>query len=434
VWREASVADVDVADLNPAFAAKLAALRDALDRAGVSSSVISGYRSPEYQQQLINQGVRPAAQPWRSFHQYGLAADLNLPGGDYRRMWDLAPQFGLHPLGAFDAGHVQLAGDLPGLVSQLHLAGWRPASQPAPATGAIAYAPPGQPSRVATVAPGTTLNSSPLDIVINAESGNRNVNNTTQGTSSGQAQGFAQITTGTWSDFAPKAGVDLKMYPTPDSAPRDVQIAVANTIPLNRWAPSTVNAVLAKYPGIDTSQTLGAIQSAALGGASGGSGTAAGGNLASGAAGAPAAPQGSLAGFKPGSPAEASMKAAAKTLGTDAQPQAPDMPSPPPIPPAQAQGGLMMMGPGGQNQLPRALAQQYLQQQGVPTAPSLAAFGPQAPPRPFAPPGGASGMPAMPGTTLNSPSQLQMALMTGAINPYDLYASGGYGGGYQGSV
>ena len=43
------------------------------------------------------------------------------------------------------------------------------------------------------------------------------------------------------------------------SAPRDVQAKVASAIPLNRWAPTTVNAVLAKYPGIDTSQTLGPI-------------------------------------------------------------------------------------------------------------------------------------------------------------------------------
>ena len=50
----------------------------------------------------------------------------------------------------------------------------------------------------------------------------------------------------------------------------------------------------------------------------------------------------------------------------------------------------------------------------------------------MAPPGAATGMPSMPGTTLNSPSQLQMALMTGAMNPYDLYANNAatYGGGF----
>jgi hypothetical protein len=39
-------------------------------------------------------------------------------------------------------------------------------------------------------------------------------------------------------------------------------------------------------------------------------------------------------------------------------------------------------------------------------------------------PGGATGIPmtGIAGTTLNSPSQLQMALMTGALSPYDMYA------------
>lgn len=72
------------------------------------------------------------------------------------------------------------------------------------------------------------------------ESGNRNIPNTTKGTSSGQAQGYQQITTGTWNDFAPDAGVDLTKYPTPMSAPPDVQWKVASTIPLRRWAPETL--------------------------------------------------------------------------------------------------------------------------------------------------------------------------------------------------
>ena len=40
-------------------------------------------------------------------------------------------------------------------------------------------------------------------------------------------------------------------------------------------------------------------------------------------------------------------------------------------------------------------------------------------------------MTGLPGTTLNSPSQMQMALMTGSISPYDMYAnSAAYGGGF----
>ena len=417
---------VDVSDLNPDFAARLAKFRDALTQAGINSSINSGYRSPEYQQSLINQGVRPAAQPWSSFHQYGLAADLTLDKANYQRMWDLAPQYGLHPLGAFDPGHVQMPGTLADDIAQYHLQGWRPASQPAPAQGAIAYSgPSGQPSRPVSTTPGTTLNSTPLDIVLNAESGDRNINNTHQGTSSGQAQGNLQITTGTWNDFAPKAGVDLKQYPTPQSAPRSVQIQVGNTIPLNRWADTTVQAVLAKYPGIDTSQTLGAIQSAALAG-SGGSRTA------PGAAPATPAPGATLPGYQPGSPANTMAQNALKQLGgLGASSEQPPQMRLPDAPQAQAVGGSMMMRPGGQNIDGRMAAAQALQQQGFLMQPSLAANTPM----PSSPvvasqgvasqmPGMATGMPALPGTTLNSPSALQMALMSGSLSPYDMYGRG----------
>ena len=92
----------------------------------------------------------------------------------------------------------------------------------------------------------------------------------------------------------------------------------------------------------------------------------------------------------------------------------------------------MMMRPGGQNVDARMAAQQALAQQGFMTQPSLAAFTPGGarPPLPSMMPGQATGMTGLPGTTLNSPSQLQMALMTGALSPYDLYGAatgGGFG-------
>jgi len=442
------VADnADIADLNPAFRSRLDPFLAALTKAGINANVISGYRSPELQSRLYanyqarqagqplpypqeNQGAI-AAPPWRSFHNYGLAADVTPANpADYSRMWSMAPQYGLTALGAKDMRHFQMAGDLASDIAQYHLANWRPASQPAPATGAIAYAgPSGQPSRVATTTPGTTLNSTPMDIVLNAESGDRNIPNVHQTTSSGQAQGNAQITTGTWIDFAPKAGVDLKQYPTPMDAPRDVQIKVASVIPLNRWAPSTVNAVLAKYPGIDTSQPLGAIQSAAL-------------NPSGAPAAAPAAPAavagagqpppasgglaGSLPGFQAGSPgAKMTASGLQQLAGGGATDEPPPMPLQQAQPP-QAMGGPMMMRAGQQNMEPRIAAMQALAQQGFMTQPSVAAFGGGGlqSPVPAAMPGSATGMPAsgIAGTTLNSPSQLQMALMTGALSPYDIYA------------
>ena len=101
-----------------------------------------------------------------------------------------------------------------------------------------------------------------LHALLTNESGGRNIANTHQGTSSGQAQGFFQITTGTWRDFAPKAGVDLSQYPTPLSTGASqegyrIQAQVASTIPLRRWDSSTIAAIRRASPNIDISKTLG---------------------------------------------------------------------------------------------------------------------------------------------------------------------------------
>jgi len=161
--------------------------------------------------------------------------------------------------------------------------------------------------------------------------------------------------------------------------------------------------------------------------AAGGSGTPAS---------APAAPPATqtagttLPGFQPGSPANKMTQAGLQQLA-GGKPGGGPTDEPPPMQlqqaqPAQAMGGAMMMRPGGQNVEPRMAAMQALAQQGFMTQPSVAAFGGGGlqSPVPAAMPGGVTGMPAsgIAGTTLNSPSQLQMALMTGALSPYDLYA------------
>jgi len=74
-------------------------------------------------------------------------------------------------------------------------------------------------------------------------------------TSSGHAQSWFQITTGTWQEFAPRAGVNLQQYPTPESAPFNVQQQVAQTIPLGRW--STFPSLSRQYPGLNPNMTLG---------------------------------------------------------------------------------------------------------------------------------------------------------------------------------
>ena len=104
-------------------------------------------------------------------------------------------------------------------------------------------------------------------------------------------------------------------------------------------------------------------------------------------------------------------------------------------------GGPMMLGQGQQNMEGRQLAANALAQQGFSMQPQLAStYAALGATRPVVPstiasmmPGQATGVPGMPGTTLNSPSQLQMALMSGQMSPYDMYANAGYGGGYGSS-
>ena len=96
-----------------------------------------------------------------------------------------------------------------------------------------------------------------LQAVLHNESGGRNIPNVHQGTSSGQAQGYFQITTGTWREFAQKAGIDLGRYPNALSAPYDVQARVANVIPFKRWDESTVAAARAAGRRVDPNATFG---------------------------------------------------------------------------------------------------------------------------------------------------------------------------------
>jgi hypothetical protein len=158
---------------------------------------------------------------------------------------------------------------------------------------------------------------------------------------------------------------------------------------------------------------------------------------------APGASGTTLPGFQPGSPANKMAQDALKTLGGGGgggeEPQPMRLQQ---AQPAQAAGGPMMMQPGGQNLQGRMAAANDLAQRGFSMQPQPASYyGALAATRPVVPstvqstiqpmaPGQATGVPGMPGTTLNSPSQLQMALMSGQMSPYDMYANAGYGGGF----
>ena len=91
-----------------------------------------------------------------------------------------------------------------------------------------------------------------LEALLRNESGGRNIANTTQGTSSGQAQGYFQITEGTWNDFGGQ-----QYAPNPMAASYEQQANIASKIPLKRWDPSTIAMMSATGKPIDTSRTLG---------------------------------------------------------------------------------------------------------------------------------------------------------------------------------
>ena len=107
-----------------------------------------------------------------------------------------------------------------------------------------------QPSRPATGAPAPP--SDFLTALQRYESGGKNIPNTTQGTSSGQAQGYNQITTGTWNEFGGTA-----YAPDPLHATLDQQNAIAAKIPMGRWDPKTLAYLQGQGFKVDPKQTLG---------------------------------------------------------------------------------------------------------------------------------------------------------------------------------
>jgi hypothetical protein len=91
-----------------------------------------------------------------------------------------------------------------------------------------------------------------LGALLRNESGGRNIPNVNQGTSSGQAQGYFQITTGTWDEFGGK-----KFAPNPLQATYAQQAAIASQIPLKRWDNSTLAAMRGTGLPINPNATLG---------------------------------------------------------------------------------------------------------------------------------------------------------------------------------
>ena len=76
------------------------------------------------------------------------------------------------------------------------------------------------------------------------------------------SQGYFQIQNhpgGTWDTYARQAGVDLNKYPTPRSAPLDVQWQVAQKIPIGQWGPATKAILRQKFGNFDPNMPFGQV-------------------------------------------------------------------------------------------------------------------------------------------------------------------------------
>jgi hypothetical protein len=118
--------DRDVLKFHPLFRRRAARLVAEMERLSIPLKLFEGFRTPERQAELFaigrgdGQKVVTYAQPWESFHCFGLAADFVFfedgkwhwrTDGVYARHWDAfrraASGFGLKTL-KFEKPHVQM--------------------------------------------------------------------------------------------------------------------------------------------------------------------------------------------------------------------------------------------------------------------------------------------------------------------------------------
>lgn len=115
------VADPAIGGLDPTLLAAVQNATSAAAADGVPVTVTSGWRSPEFQQQLLDEAIvtygsyqaarRYVQTPEQSRHVVGAAVDIGGPGAD---QWMIAngPRFGLCQIYANETWHFELSTDL----------------------------------------------------------------------------------------------------------------------------------------------------------------------------------------------------------------------------------------------------------------------------------------------------------------------------------
>ena len=280
-------------NFDPSFGSAAEKLRAFAESKGIKTHYISGVRSLEDQKELYanyqagqrgqplpypNRGaVSLAAVPGTSLHERGLAADIEADDPSQEAaLRSFAPQFGLRTIGPGDPDHFELAranfpksGGAPGGFAY----GSGAAPVDAPATAFAEPSPAASSPAVAAInhsappAGGLSLNSSPFITALGTiESNNRNiysgVDKDYPGQPNSRSQGYYQIDTPTWQQFAAKAGIDTTRFPNAMSAPQDVQAQVASLIPLSRFGGRTQKMLNQQFGGnLDTHATIGQLAS-----------------------------------------------------------------------------------------------------------------------------------------------------------------------------
>ena len=297
-------------NFDPAFGDVAEKMRAAAEAQGIKTHYESGVRSKDDQAQLYanfqagragkplpypDRGRVPlAAVPGTSLHERGLAADIVADDPSQQaKLRAIGNQFGLVTKGTADPDHFEIAsanipkgGGTPGTYAysggpqpggvQVASADDTPigVTPPVKPVGTTVNAP-SAPVAGALAAPAANPKSpygNPfLNSLAQIESNNRNIPSTVDKDYPGQpgskSQGYFQIDTPTWLQFAAKNGIDTVKYPNAMSAPPEVQAQVASQIPLGRFGGRTQKMLGQQFGTLDKTATIGSLASKYGGGA-----------------------------------------------------------------------------------------------------------------------------------------------------------------------